>query len=378
MKKSVYIAGTSKVAYFIQDLLNSENVIFLGYVSLNQELENQAVRGGYPLISMNRLKSEQYDYLLFSEDTEFDKSDDRNISLFNCMSFLSFFLSPEYYLLRKKALSDMNNEDACGIVTGMSYVQRGLIPEHLTKRLCMCAAPCQDLYYDFFSLADALRRMTQKLKYVVMGISPYSFRYDLSLSQENSARVLYYYREFGETHNFAVTEDGIALMERYDKVFDEICYPEWRNIVFDLFFEDSLERNDESFSYGSGDDIRQEESLEKMRKIGNKPYPETVAENEMIFGMFLELCARHGIKTVVLIPPFSRFFREHFPMEYVEEARAIIRSHHAKYEFEVLDMYDSPEFLDDKYFADEDHLNVFGADKLTARLDEFLSERYYE
>ena len=33
----------------------------------------------------------------------------------------------------------------------------------------------------------------------------------------------------------------------------------------------------------------------------------TDAENKMVFDMFLKLCARHGIRVTILIPPFSEF-----------------------------------------------------------------------
>lgn len=377
MKKVVYILGVNRTGFILQDLLDDDKAIFKGYVSLNKVSGNQAVRGGYPLISMDKLQEEQYDYLLICDYVDYDKADSRNISVLNCLSLISMQLSSEFYAIRKKAVCDMNDENVCGIVTGMSYLQRGLIPELLHRKFCMCACPCQDLYYDLYTLADAAERMGKRLQYSVMGVSPYSFRYDLSLSKENSSRVIYYFREFGEVHHLVGAEESIEEMRRQDDALNEICYPIWQNILYDNFFDEPFARVENTFCFETGDEEQQMKSLEIMKKIGNKPYPETVRENILLFEMYLKLCAERSIKVLVLIPPFSKFFREHFPAEYVEEARTIIENYHEKYDLKVLDLYDSPEFMDDDYYADEDHLNVYGAEKLTEMLNSVLEDGFY-
>lgn len=380
MKKTVYIAGTNKLAFLFQDLLNPQKAEFGGYVTFHHDEEGQFVWGGYPLIPIEQYESLNADYLVICDEADFDKIDraDRKIvSPRYSLSVIGMYLGEEYYIYRKKAIRDMKDENICGIITGMSYTQRGINAERMSKKWCMCAYPSQDLYYDFFALADAIRKSGDRLKYAVMGISPYSFRYDLSLSKGVQEKVYFYYREFGEFHNAIPIQEDLELMVRYDNVLDELCYPNWRDIYFDFIAEHSFKRSEQIFDFTGLDEKQQEKSLEEMKKISNKPYTDTIAENRMVFDMYMKLCKKHNIKVTVLIPPCSVFFRDHFPNEYVEETRDIISEFRGKYDMEILDLYDACEFADDRYYMDEAHMNKWGAEKLTQTLDEFLIDRVY-
>lgn len=376
--KKVYIAGFGQLSFLIQDLLELEKIDFKGYVSLEKIPDYQLIRGGYPLLSTEQLEEKEYDYLILCDKTSWNKDNARMISLWDSLSIISMQLNPEFFIYRQKALRDMMNENACGCVTGISCIRCAVNIELMNKKWSMCACSSQDLYYDFFAVADAIKRMGTKLKYVVMGIVPYSFRYDASLSTENYRKCLAYYREFGELHNLKALKSGLENMEKVDRILDELCRSDWRDICFDFLCDGIFKSADQEYFFEKLSPEQQQKSLEKMQRLGNKPYPDTVEENKMVFDMYLKLCARHNIKVTVLIPPFSEFFREHFPDEYVKETRSIIQEYCGKYDFEVLDLYDSPDFLNNSLYADEDHLNVFGATKLTKKLDEFLAERVYD
>lgn len=383
MKKTVYIAGTSKISFLTQDLLDPEKTEFKGYVMLEKREEDQSeawqfIWGGYPLLTIEQYQKTQADYLIIGEINDFGKDDPKVVPMGRSLSIVGMYLGAEYYIYRKKSLRDMKNENICGIVTGMSYMQRGINTEQMSRKWALCAYPSQDLYYDFFTLADAIKRLGGKLKYVVMGIAPYSFRYDLSLSKGVQEKVYLYYREFGELHNAIPSPEELELFVRCDKVLDELLCSNWRDIIFDFISESTFQHSNRIYHFKALNDKQQQESLEVMKKTGNKPYPDTVAENKMVFDMYMKLCSRHNIKTTVLLPPFSEFFREHFPDEYVEETRNIIRDYQGKYNFEILDLYDSPDFAKDMYYMDEAHMNIYGAEKLTKILDDFLKEKVYD
>ncbi len=381
--KTVYIAGTSKLSFLLQDLLDPQKVDFKGYVTIEKRGKKQSdgaqfVWGGYPMITMDEYQSIPSDYLIIGEAIDFDESDPKMISLAKSLSVVGMYLGAEYYIYRKKSLRDMKDKNICGIVTGMSYAQRGINTEQMSRKWALCAYPSQDLYYDFFTLADAVKRLEGKLKYVVMEIAPYSFRYDLSLSKRVCNKVYYYYREFGEVHNASLPQEELELLERCDRVLDELCYPNWRDIIFDFISETTFQHSERMYNFNNLTKEQQQESLEVMKNVSNKPYSDTIAENKMVFDMYLKLCSRHNIKVTVFIPPFSDFFRKHFPIEYVEETRNIVHEYRGKYVFEILDLYDSPDFVEDKYYMDEAHMNIYGAAKLTEVLDGFLKNKIYD
>lgn len=376
--RKIYIAGTDKLSLLIQDLVDLKKIDFKGFVSFDKTEQNKFIRGGYPVLTIEQLDKKGYDYLIVCDKIDYDKEDPKIVSVWDSLSIVSMQLNPEFFIYRQKALRDMADENACGIVTGISCIRCAVNTELMSRKWAMCACSSQDLYYDFFAVADAIKRMGAGLKYVVMGIVPYSFRYDASLSTENYRKCLAYYREFGELHNLAALKPGLEYMERTDQILDELCRQDWRNLCFDFLCDGLFKSSDQEFYFEQCSPEQQQKSLEKMQRLGNKPYPATVAENTMVFDMYLKLCTRHNIKVTVLIPHFSEFFREHFPAEYVEETRSIIQEYCGKYDFAVMDLYDSPDFADDKYYADEDHMNVYGAAKLTERLDAFLEARIYE
>lgn len=367
MKKVFYIGGTNRLAQFAQDLLGTDKVNIKGYVSAKDVYEKERFRG-YPLISAEKLKHEEYDFFLICEEMEYDRSDKRNIALLECLSIMSMVISPEYYLLRKTMLREMKM-DTMGVNTGMSYVQRGLIYENISVPFCMCAAPTQDLFYDFYTLADASAKMAGRLKYVIMGLAPYSLRYDLSLSKANQNRSLYYFREFKEWHNLKMEQSETDRMTYYDEVMDEYATSLWRDICFDILTDDPYHRVKDVFVFDKCDERKKEESLRTVHDLANKPYEASLEENKVIFEMYLKLCKKMDIRLIVLLPPFSIFFREHFPKNYIEEMRSIVRGFQKDYNFVFADMYEDPDFAEDKCYADVDHLNAYGAELLTRKVD---------
>ncbi len=369
IRSKIYISGINRLACFVQEMIDPQLCVIMGFVSTEEVLPKESYRG-FPCISRDDLSGKDYDYIIDCEGGKYDH-DPRCIDLINCLTITCMRLSPEYYILRKKALYDMKTGGVNGIITGISSIQRGIIVEDLKYKTVLCAAPGQDLYYDFYSLADAIEREGKSLRYVIMGIVPYSFRYDLSLSSQ-SLRTLIYYHEFKDCHHAAFKDDDIKRMERGEALMDACCYSAWRDVFYDHLFDVDDRRVRTEFVYDELNDIEKNDSIERMRKLGNKPYPETLKENKLIFESYLKLCKKAGLRVIILVPPFCAFFREYFPREYVEEMRDIIRNAQIEMGVEVMDLYDDPDFDHDDLYADVDHLNVKGAIRVTDRINSLL------
>ena len=374
--ETCYIGGTCKLAHVIHDLLCEERIIMKGYVVPGDLVQEQD--SGYPCISIDELQTSQYDFCFFCENVgEYNVLDRRNIDVKKSLSVVSMYLQPEYYAHRKTALYYMRQGNIDGIITGISSVLRGINATFLPGKWLNCCGPGQDLYYDFLSLSDAITRTNGTIKYAVMGIAPYSFRYDLSLSKKNSLRTLAYYRQFGDLHNASYPEEELEYMKYLDSIMDKYCFANWRDICFDVIFDYSFRGKRDKFYYDTLSEEELQESVERVRRLADKPYLNTLEENKLIFEYYLKLCYRKNIKMIVLIPPFSDFFKKYFTEEYVLELRKIINQYKQEYPFEILDLYDDEAFNEAGLYEDQDHLNAYGAIELTNHLSSFLRERGY-
>ena len=64
MKKIVYIAGTNKLSFLFQALLDPQKTEFGGYVTFDPSEKEQFVWGGYPLIPIEQFENLKSDYLI--------------------------------------------------------------------------------------------------------------------------------------------------------------------------------------------------------------------------------------------------------------------------------------------------------------------------
>lgn len=110
---------------------------------------------------------------------------------------------------------------------------------------------------------------------------------------------------------------------------------------------------------------------EKVKEVFNKPYPETFEENVGILKRFLKFLCIRDIKVLVYIPPFAYIFNEFTDKEMKKATWDVLRELNEIYEFDILDLSDSPSFVDE-YFADWCHLNRNGAELATELLNEYM------
>lgn len=126
---------------------------------------------------------------------------------------------------------------------------------------------------------------------------------------------------------------------------------------------------------------KQEKIMSPNEKLGvrqraevwkDKFYPVTSEENKKIFDDYLTLCEQKNIKPVVFTAPVSEGYRYCFPKKCLDEFHAV-RS-------EIMSRHPTSSFFDgwkvkglsDADFFDTDHINVFGAAKFSAALNNFI------
>jgi RNase H-fold protein (predicted Holliday junction resolvase) len=170
--------------------------------------------------------------------------------------------------------------------------------------------------------------------------------------------------------------------ERYYKDFsqkaDQVFKSNFNLTIFDKHkqsYRNILkEGRTEEFDSASLTAEQVDEKTEYIKKEFHKNFPETREENIKIFREYLQLLKNNNIKTIVVIPPLSKFYEERISAKLREETLEIIQNAGNEYDFTFLDFSDNTLF-DDKYFTDGAHLNEKGAEKFTDIVNQYISER---
>ena len=217
------------------------------------------------------------------------------------------------------------------------------------------------MYYDYNLIKWLLENnygKLNKLKYTIIGLSYYSFQYDLSLSSMKYKSLLYY-EAIGIEHNFKKLDILLS-----NKIIA-------KNIAEEIF----------KFNSNGGiqiDWMTNKENLysldEHKGKIQaeidcNKNYPKTVEENIKIFDEYLNLLEKHNIKPIVMVAPVSKYYSKYFSKRIKDEFMEIIDERRDRFQF--IDCFDSKLF-DDSDFFDVSHLNPRGASKFTKILNDLI------
>lgn len=253
-------------------------------------------------------------------------------------------------------------EEVETIITGISYARAGIIENELFRRAHTFTMYSQDLFYDY-KIADYIlnKHKNNKIKYAIIGLSYYSFQYDMSLSSMKN-RVILYYNIFEDKHNYK--DLSIEEFNNEYNISKGIC---------DKIFK---KNENGSYEFTWSNPSLKDCTIEEIIKTGrnqaqrdcNKDYPETVKENTRVFKDYLKLLEKHNIKPIVIVFPASKYYTEHFSKRIEDEFHAIIKDVKNKYDFQYIDYFRSDQFNDDE-FSDVSHLNPKGAKKFTEILN---------
>lgn len=176
----------------VRRLLNPERVHVSGTIGL-------PISGG--------IDWDLFDYVIVCSHTQIDglESVERmKVIRFDFLRYCAWQISPESAYLELN-LKQRLQEGAEGMVTGLSYQQRGLNLDNIGWNIVCLATPSQDLFVDYHSLMWAYKKIMingRKTKYCVLGMDFYRLWYDMSLSEENQIRMLVYYKGLRDMHHF--------------------------------------------------------------------------------------------------------------------------------------------------------------------------------
>lgn len=279
--------------------------------------------------------------------------------------------SPEFFIKHNKFL--LSEKKYSGILTGLSYVQKGVNEQLLKGNFFNLAYPAQDIYYDFemFKYAYSFEEVKEHIEYAIIGLSYYSFHYDLSLSI-NDFRVNYYYTVTKTMHNNKSKNLYISYHNQLKELEESILAENHLMKVFEM--EKDYYKQQISDGYNKQYNPQERTDNEILKDIASikrdfdKYYPLTVIENKKVLREYIEFLISKDIKPILVVCPTTKLYQTFTLREFQKELYAIINELKTDYNFQFLDYYYSDEFNDSDFY-DVSHMNKKGADKLSAILN---------
>ncbi|EPY6466781.1 chemotaxis protein [Clostridium sporogenes] len=357
----IIIFGTGSTSNFITGLLN-DNVEILAYV------DNDSNKWGEyyynkEIINPKYINEMEYDFIVIASQFNEEICNQLLDMGINKKKIFQFFKFVDLYWNMFKW--QMNSYIKCEkkiemLATGISYTNLGLKEELLNKKCFKFSIGSQDLYYDYTivkNIIENYKEKKQNLKYTIIGLTYYSFQYDMSLSAMKN-KVILYYEILKDVHNF---KDAKKIYLEYE--INE-------NIASKIF------KKDKDGWYNFNWNTKVLKVIENKRYAGkiqaerdcNKNYPKTVEENKEIFKNYLKLLRDNNIKPIVVVFPASKYYTKYFSKRIEDEFHYIINEFKKEYDFQYIDYFRSDLFEDDD-FTDVSHLSPKGAEKFTQILN---------
>ena len=296
----------------------------------------------------------------------------RVIQLWKYMKY-TYFFHPEYWTIMNEYNFSKSCDGIKGVITGMSYFRDALKTEYLKLPMVTLANSSQDLFYDFKMFQKAYAEIGEGIQVVIIGLAPYSLRYDESLSQAQVLRNFAYFHEFDTWHNLQISDKDKNFFERQRAMIEQYLDKSICNYLFSDGYVPLYGngKKDDTLVFDSScvDDIYLKEIIGKY----SKPYEKTLQENIKILREYLSYCKERNVQAYILIPPFSKWHSEYWKKEYYDEFLHVLEEIGEEYDFGLVDL--AMEQWADYYFRDYAHLNRLGAIRVCTILNQILTEK---
>jgi hypothetical protein len=415
------IFGTGSASIKLIKVLDFNKVNIVAYVD-NDQLKQNTEFNGKRVIQANQLKNYKYDFIIISsmycdeiENQLISFGVDRNkiISYLDNSSIVDFHSFSGANIFNIKLQQFLNLKNVELIVSGLSYSMYGIDTDHFNKSSFNFSISNQDLFYDYNIVKYLSENHSDKfksIKYLIIGISYYSFGYDLSKTinstnmyypalktmhnDKNKTKVERNYYNYSRIMEFIIKDymqiEDVEKLNRFFK-FDLNEYIKDRIAICKLFNKDNINNiddiNDKVFEVLVSDynsQIRMHENIfnnmnDLYKKYGKtlaiknskNNYEESIIENKKIFESYIQLLNKNNIKTIVAVFPTSKYYYRYFSEETKTKFYEIINEFNKQYDFQFMDYFNSNLFTDEDFF-DSSHLNSRGAIKMTKLLNEHI------
>lgn len=251
-------------------------------------------------------------------------------------------------------------------VTGSEFAQVGLdLKNFQPLKGINLASAGQDLRQSFFTAKQVFSyAATTPIKFVLIELPPYIFRYDAEKSFSNCA----------QSFKYAMTLRGYQPETFNAKILHPLMPDATKNIFTevterqaDVNFEEL--RAEQNKSIAPADLIRWKEDLATLNKSLQL---DILEQNLQIFEAYLRLCISHGAIPIGVTLPVAPVLHDRIKEDMLTDFRNRIAQFERKYKFKNIDLFDLP--LDYKNFSTLTYLNQTGRAAVGAELKSKLQE----
>ncbi|ENJ9652637.1 hypothetical protein AB2T14_000210 [Clostridium botulinum] len=378
LKYKILIYGVNDISLKLKELINYDNNDLIFYISNNSEHFYKYIDGIF-ILPLDEAIKYSYDYIIVG-DTDLNDLNralaNNKVSkeqIFNYMYYIcnfGFYSSPEFFTQYNSFMK--NNKRYDGIITGMSYTQKGINAELLPGRFFNFACASQDLYYDYEMMKYSLsfEEVRKTIKYAIIGLCYYSFQYDLSKGV-GKGRSNYYYRITGKYHNYDLAQENKNFYKNFCEISKKIFKSNSSSILYEMEKKEYIrimrDSKNKKFDSSLLSNKEKYECIKEVKMKYNKNYPLTVRENEEIFKSYLDMLYANDIIPIVVVPPETEIYRDNISILIRNEFYEIIEEYQEKYSFQFLDYFYSNDFTNSDFY-DGSHLNNKGSEKWTKLL----------
>lgn len=245
--------------------------------------------------------------------------------------------------------------------TGMSYAEVGLDVTQFKRKTFNFARSSQDLYYNFQTAKFAVKN-GNNLRYALIGVSQNSFHYDLSKASNLKFLMLHYLITFNDLHNFPMPTE----------VYREFFRAEYFSLKMPL---EPFDCNNPFYMKRPLCFMTPQVKFSILKKGDSgagKDFPETRAENIKIFDDYLTLCEENFIRPIIFLMPLSEGYMKYYDKRRVDELRYLVMQACGKHSSAIFIDSWRLDFFTDEDFYDYGHMNIRGAAKFSALMNEIV------
>ncbi len=189
------------------------------------------------------------------------------------------------------------------------------------------------------------------IKFVLIGLTPYSLRYDNLKSFAVCSKNLQYIWVLKNSQDNSRHGQLLQLLisDKFKKSFLSIT-AEQADLNYDKI---KIGLNGE---FSANTLVTWEDELDNLTK---KCFPETVKQNLQILEEYIKLCLKNGAKPVGFMFPFAPMMHDNYSKELLTSFRLAMAQLEKIYDFKFVDLFDLN--LDYSHFWNMSHLNLKGS-----------------
>ncbi len=295
---------------------------------------------------------------------------DKLIKIWDYLKY-KYIVFPSFYEIYMKFKRKCERKVKC-LVTGNTNIVSAVRTSMLHTSAATLANNAQDIFYDFKMFNHAYKA-TPDLEYVIIGLVPYSLRYDASKSKVEWRRCLVYYPLVESMHNYDEAAHLITIYESENQKIKQYFSESDMDSFYNIF--EKLEKSEKKDFIEVYDEktCSKECSALNLREISelyNRPSVEVFLENKLLLEEYVKLCKSKNLKIIFFIPPYTDWYKERMQKSYYEELLEFTNELSTKYEAKVVDMMNVS--LPDSCFSDYANVNSIGAVKIASYINEVI------